>query len=99
MQTSLFNYSLPKNLIAQQPASPRDSSRLLVYQTKQNKISHDHFYNLKKYLQPSDVLVFNNTRVFPARLILQKPALRRAQGTCGGGQVEVFLLQDLGRGQ
>lgn len=99
MKTSLFNYNLPKNLIAQQPASPRDHLRLLVYNrpkvgrrfpNQRPEIIHDKFYNLKKYLHSGDVLVFNNTKVFPARLILDKPT---------GGQVEIFLLKDLGRGK
>ena len=113
MKTSLFNYSLPPECIAQSPVSPRDASRLLVYNRSSQKINHDHFYNLKKYLSPEDVLVFNNTKVFPARLILNKPVLRpvqqvqgrpeelngrQAQGTSGGGKVEIFLLQDLGHG-
>ena len=90
MKTKLFNYHLPKELIAQSPATPRDHSRLLVYERKTEKIIHDKFFNLKKYLQPNDVLVFNNTKVFPARLILKKNT---------GGKVEILLLKDLGQGK
>ena len=90
MKTSDFNYNLPQELIAQKPAIPRDTSRFLVYSRKSDKILHDNFYNIKKYLKSGDVLVFNNTKVFPARLILNKKT---------GGKVEVFLLQDLGRGK
>ena len=68
MKTELFNYNLPQELIAQTPAEPRDSSRLLVYSRKSKNISHDIFSNLKKYLNPGDVLVFNNSKVFPARI-------------------------------
>jgi len=99
MQTKSFNYNLPKNLIAQTPASPRDASRLLIYNRGEDKIMHDKFYNLIRYLQPEDILVFNDTKVFPARLILQKPAFRQVQGVYGGGRVEVFLLQNLSRGK
>lgn len=90
MQTSAFNYKLPRQLIAQQPKNPRAQARLFVYERKNNIIKHDIFYNLKKYLQPGDVLVFNNTKVIPARLIMQKPT---------GGKVEVFLLKNLGQGK
>ncbi|HPA25442.1 MAG TPA: tRNA preQ1(34) S-adenosylmethionine ribosyltransferase-isomerase QueA [bacterium] len=90
MLTSLFNYHLPQDLIAQTPITPRDHSRLFVYDRKNNKIKHDFFYNLNKYLKTGDCLVFNNSQVFPARLIMQKKT---------GGKVEVFLLRDLGKGK
>ncbi|MFC1622407.1 tRNA preQ1(34) S-adenosylmethionine ribosyltransferase-isomerase QueA, partial [Patescibacteria group bacterium] len=90
MNTKLFDYNLPKELIAQKPANPRDSSQLLIYDSVHNKVTHDKFYNLLKYLQSGDVLVFNNSKVFPARLILQKQT---------GGKIEVFLLQNLGNGK
>lgn len=84
MRTSLFDYYLPRERIAQSPITPRDHSRLLVFDRKKKKISHDHFYNLGTYLQPDDVLVFNNTKVFPARLFGKKET---------GGAMEVFLLR------
>ncbi len=87
MKTELFNYYLPKELIAQFPVQPRDHSRLLVFDRKRRRIIHDHFYNLADYLKPSDVLVFNNTKVFPARLFGKKES---------GGKMEVFLLKCLG---
>ena len=78
-----FDYHLPAELIAQEPVRPRDHSRLLVLQKKNNKIIHDHFYNLPKYLQAGDVLVFNNSKVIPARLYGKKES---------SGKIEIFLL-------
>jgi len=86
MKLKLFDYHLPKELIAQSPVTPRDHSRLLVYEQKKDKIIHDYFYNLDKYLVTGDVLVFNNTKVFKARLEGKKNT---------GGKVEVFLLRSL----
>lgn len=68
MLTSEFNYNLPKELIAQTPAEPRDVSRLMVVDKKNHSIKHEHFYNLLNYLQAGDLLVWNNTKVFKARL-------------------------------
>lgn len=100
MKLSLFDYNLPRELIAQTPKEPRDTSGLLVYDRKSNKIEHDKFLNLPKYLRPNDVLVFNNTKVFPARLIMKKPAMRQAHGALqGGGKIEIFLLKDVGGGK
>jgi len=89
MKLSLFDYNLPRELIAQTPKEPRDVSGLLVYDRKSGKIEHDRFFNLPRYLQPNDVLVFNNTKVFPARLIMQKPT---------GGKIEIFLLREIKNG-
>ncbi|MFA6028117.1 MAG: tRNA preQ1(34) S-adenosylmethionine ribosyltransferase-isomerase QueA [Patescibacteria group bacterium] len=81
-----FSYNLNKELIAQSPASPRDSSRLLVLDKKTGVIKHDRFYNLPKYLKPTDVLVFNDTKVIPARLHGRKKT---------GGKIEIFLLRKI----
>lgn len=89
MNLEIFNYSLPKELIAQKPVTPRDSSKFLIYARKEDKTKHDSFYNLPKYLDSNDVLVFNDSKVFPARLKILKPT---------GGKIEIFLLQDLGKG-
>lgn len=67
MQVSIFDFDLPKELIATQPASPRDSSKLLDL-SDENKISDKHFYDLPDILKDGDVLVFNDTKVIPARL-------------------------------
>ena len=90
MKLSLFNYNLPKALIAQTPASPRDTSRLLVYDRKTKKVVHDRFYNLPRYLKPTDVLIFNNSKVFPARLLGHKET---------GGRAEALLLKELKAGE
>ena len=68
MNKSDFYYDLPEELIAQTPAEPRDSSRLLVYDRTNDTIEHKHFYDLPDYLKIGDVLVINNTRVLPARI-------------------------------
>ncbi|MEK7138095.1 MAG: tRNA preQ1(34) S-adenosylmethionine ribosyltransferase-isomerase QueA [Patescibacteria group bacterium] len=67
-----FDYKFPENLIAQKPASPRDSARLLVYNRKTKKIHYDRFTNIVKYLPQNSVLVFNQTKVIPARLNVKK---------------------------
>lgn len=79
---SSYYYDLPENLIAQTPIEPRDSSRLLVYDRKQNKIEHKIFRGIVDYLNTGDVLVINNTRVLPARLFGFKDT---------GAKIEVLL--------
>lgn len=86
LKTSDFNYELPQELIAQSPATPRDSARMLVYDIKQDKVEHKIFRDIADYLSPNDVLVINNTRVIPARLFAHKPT---------GAKIEVFLLKRL----
>lgn len=83
MDVTDFDYDLPKELIAQTPVEPRDSSRLLVMDKNTGELEHQHFYNLPEYLKPGDLLVFNDTRVIPARLHGFKTT---------GAHVEVFLL-------
>ncbi len=78
-----FDYHLPLELIAQKPVRPRDHSRLLLLDKKMGKIQHRHFYDLAGYLKPGDVLVLNNSKVFPARLLGHKKET--------GGAVEIFL--------
>ena len=68
LRTSDFDYHLPEELIAQTPAEPRDSSRLLVYHGEGDRVEHSHFYDLPNFLEKGDLLVINNTRVIPARL-------------------------------
>ena len=68
----LYDYNLPKELIAQKPASPRDSARLLVYDRKNKKVNFDRFSNIGRYLPKNCVLVFNQTKVWPARLSVKK---------------------------
>ena len=84
LKKSDYYYDLPQELIAQTPAEPRDSSRLLVYDRKTGKTEHRIFRDIKEYLRPGDVLVINNTKVLPARMFAY---------TKNGGKVEVLLLK------
>lgn len=68
LKTSDFYYRLPEELIAQHPAEPRDSSRLMVLNRSAQTVSHRHFCDIMEYLQPDDVLVINDSKVIPARL-------------------------------
>ena len=68
MKTSDFDYSLPLELIAQTPVEPRDESRLMVLSRSDGSIEHRRFFEIVDYLQTGDVLVFNDSRVIPARL-------------------------------
>lgn len=87
MKLSDFDYHLPKELIAQTPIKPRDHCRLLVVKNdKKLTLEHRHFYDLIDYLKVGDVLVLNQTKVFPCRLIGKKPT---------GGKIEIFLLKQL----
>ena len=85
MRTADFDYPLPPDRIAQRPADPRDSSRLLVLDRQAGTVSHRIFNELPELLSPGDVLVLNHTRVIPARL--------QARKLPGGGRVEVLLLR------
>lgn len=79
MQRSDFYYDLPQELIAQTPLEPRDSSRLMKIDRATGEITHDHFYNVAKYLRAGDLLVLNDSKVFPARIYGTK---RRTQVPC-----------------
>ncbi len=79
-----FDYVLPNELIAQTPLEPRDSSRLLVVQRASDALTHRHFYDIGDYLRPGDLLIANQSRVIPARLLGRR--------TETGGAVEVLLL-------
>lgn len=68
MKTSEFDYNLPTELIAQTPLEPRDSSRLMVVDRNNKEIKHQHFFDILNYLQAGDVLVWNSSKVFKARL-------------------------------
>ena len=85
IKTSDFDYVLPVGLIAQTPIEPRDQSRLMVLNQRGGTISHDRFANITDYLVAGDVLVFNDSRVIPARLNGIKEAT--------GGRVEILLLR------
>jgi len=80
---SEYDYELPSELIAQKPSPSRDHSKLMVLNKKSGKVNHRNFYELADLLLPGDLIVRNNTKVFPARLIGKKEAT--------GGKVEIFL--------
>jgi len=86
MKTSDFDYYLPPELIAQVPVEPRDSSRLMVLERKRGSIEHRRFFEIVDYLHAGDILVFNDSRVIPARLKGKKET---------GGRVEMLLLRRL----
>jgi len=83
MNTEDFNYDLPKNLIAQTPTEPRDHSRLLILDKNTGNLKHKYFYDIIDFFKKGDVIVMNNSKVFPARLKGTKEKT--------GGTVEVFL--------
>ncbi|ELS34370.1 MULTISPECIES: tRNA preQ1(34) S-adenosylmethionine ribosyltransferase-isomerase QueA [Pseudanabaena] len=83
---SAYDYELPSDRIAQDPVTPRDSSRLLVIERDRN-LRHHHFYDLPDFLQAGDLLVFNNTKVIPARMYGQK---------LSGVPVEILLMEPVG---
>ncbi len=87
MKTEDFFYDLPAEFIAQTPAEPRDHSRLMVLERKTGKINHHRFFEIGQFLQPGDLLVVNETRVFPARFYGSKLP--------GGGKAEILLLKKL----
>ncbi len=82
MKTEDFDYEFSEELIAKYPVQPRHKARLMVLDRKEKSIRHDIFWNLPLYLKGGDLLVFNNSKVLPARLYGQKPT---------GGKVEVLL--------
>lgn len=86
MKLSDFVYDLPEDRIAQTPIEPRDHSRLMVVHRADHSLEHRHFYDIIDYLNPGDVLVVNETRVIPARLIGERPT---------GGACEILLLKQL----
>ncbi|UCH35534.1 MAG: tRNA preQ1(34) S-adenosylmethionine ribosyltransferase-isomerase QueA [Armatimonadota bacterium] len=90
MRLSDFDYDLPESLIAQTPVRPRDHSRLLVLHRESGAIEHRRFLDLPEYLRPGDIAVFNDTRVFPARL--------RGHREPSGGAVEALLLREVENG-
>ena len=85
MKTSDFYYNLPEELIAQTPVEPRDSSRMLVVDRKNDKIEHKHFYDVIDYLNEGDTLIVNDSRVLPARIFGTKVPT--------GAHVEFLLLK------
>jgi len=85
MKTSDFDYTLPAGLIAQTPIEPRDHSRLMVLNRRGGSVEHRRFFEITDYLRDGDVLVFNDSRVIPARL--------KGRRVGSGGRVEILLLR------
>jgi S-adenosylmethionine:tRNA ribosyltransferase-isomerase len=86
MDLADFDYELPERLVAQEPVSPRDASRLLVLPEGGGPPEHRAFAELERLLAPGDLLVFNDTKVIPARLVGRRPT---------GGKVELLLCEPL----
>jgi S-adenosylmethionine:tRNA ribosyltransferase-isomerase len=95
MLVSDFDFELPDRLIAQEPAAQRELSRLLVVDRGERQVSDSVFTRLPEVLSAGDVLVLNNTRVFPARLIGNRLRTREDGATIPGGRVEVFLVREI----
>ena len=88
MNIEEFDYNLPENLIAQTPLPQRDASKLMILNRQDQTIEHKTFKNIIDYLEPEDVLVLNDTKVIPARLIGYKEETK--------AHIEILLLKDLG---
>lgn len=87
MKLSNFNFELPQELLAEYPTENRDEARLMVLNRKEQTIEHKKFKDIIDYFEPEDVMVLNNTKVFPARLFGNKEKT--------GARIEVFLLREL----
>src|SRR4029079_8771389 len=87
MHIADFDYELPAELIAQTPLEERDASRMLVLDRREQAWTDSNFRDFTKYLRPNDVVVVNNSRVIPARLL--------GRGEESGGQVEIFLVREI----
>jgi S-adenosylmethionine:tRNA ribosyltransferase-isomerase len=90
MKTSVFEFPLPKELIALRPLEERDRARMLVYERATGRVHHSQFFQITEYLRPGDLLVLNNTKVIPARLTVRKPT---------GGKLELLIVEKLGPGR
>ncbi len=91
MKLSQFDFNLPEGLLAEHPAENRDEARLMVLNRKDQTIEHKQFKDLINYFDEDDVMVLNNTKVFPARLFGSKEKT--------GARIEVFLLRELSKDQ
>ena len=86
---SMFNFDLPKSRIANHPAEDREDAKLMIVHRNKGKIEHKKVSDLIDYFDENDVMVLNNTKVFPARLYANKEKT--------GAQIEVFLLRELNK--
>ncbi|MBI4975226.1 S-adenosylmethionine:tRNA ribosyltransferase-isomerase [Candidatus Peregrinibacteria bacterium] len=85
IRTSQFDYSLPKKFIAESPFTPRDSSKLMGFDTHSDNVFHEKFSDVKSFLKKGDVLVVNKSKVIPARIIFEKD----------GKRCEIFILKKI----
>ena len=105
LKLSDFNYNLPEELIAQRPTMPRDHCRLLALSKKTGEMQHKKFFNIVDFLQKGDVLVFNNSKVIPARIFGKKakPRTENSGEFSGawdtGGSVEILLIKKVSANQ
>ena len=95
MKTNDFDYNLPKELIAQTPAEPRDSSRLMIVDRSLKKVEHKHFTDIVDYFQKGDVLVWNNSKVFKARLFGKLHSGTGRNLVHHEKDVEIFLVRPI----
>ena len=86
MNIELFEYTLPKEMIAQHPEGERASSRLLIFDREAGQIEHKYFKDIAEYFQSGDVLVLNDSKVLPARLNAKKET---------GGNIDILLLEEI----
>lgn len=91
MKLSQYKYEFTPEMLAKYPAENRDESRLLVFDRKSGKVEHKIFKDIISYFKEGDVMIFNNTKVFPARLYGNKEKT--------GAEIEIFLLRELNREQ
>ena len=95
MLASDFDYNLPSELIAQTPTSPRDSSRLMIVDRKKQTIEHRHFYDIIDYLQAGDLIVWNNSKVFKARLFGKLTTVDDQELFEHKKPIEIFLIRPM----
>ncbi len=95
MKLEDFDYELPEGLIANEAAEPRDSSRLLVYDTARDEILHRHFRDLPDFLGVNDLMVVNRSKVVKARVLLSREKIKEKREK----EEEIFFLKDLGGGR
>ena len=91
MKLSHFSFDLPDELLAEHPSEHRDESRLMVLNREKQTIEHKQFKDIIDYFDEGDVMILNNTKVFPARLYGNKEKT--------GARIEVFLLRELNQEQ
>ncbi len=95
MRASQFDFNLPQNLIAQRPVRPRDHSRLMVVNKQEKKIFHHHFFDLPRFLKAGDLIIWNNSRVFKARLYGRLVSRTGRALRNHSRDIEIFLVRPM----